>query len=500
MFEREIQFIYDFNSNKVKKIGNFIYIEQLKKIDIHPAILQYIIGEIDFLVFEDRQKLLKDSVFDYSIPSVSIHFKEIGEEVKRNKKFSINYIDKLIQHSSSFIVSYLCKPNWSLMKFIFDDDKEKSTAEVSQILNYLYYYPHIKKVLIGYFEKKKIKVIHPAEFKDLLDKISVAGLETNYPRIIDEAIDSICDFFNSGVFKKDVVPLKAVEYFLLDNKLDFQNKKLASNYNEELTTKVNANEVKDFLKKILMQKTEYIDENEDSTSEKFEIVQPNNEFNENQQKENRVNLDSNEKMFGEELETDSSDEPNSAPEAENQIFKEKVKDDNIQLEEETLQQFDINIDTSIEKNDGVISFEDSPQSSSKEIIQDNSSDSISNEEIINEQAYSKKIEAESENEMDLFADNFQKDKIIENENPIKNVKDNNFDISEILNDKKMSKILDVIFDYDVEDFSNTIEKVCKFKTQEEAFVFIDEICLKANLSSDSKEAKIFKSVISKFYS
>ncbi|MBD3829310.1 MAG: hypothetical protein IE890_02365 [Arcobacter sp.] len=81
--------------------------------------------------------------------------KAIGEEVKKNKKFSVSYIDKLIQHASSFIISYLCKPNWAMMKFIFEDEREKSTAEINQILNYLYYYPHIKKVISGYFEKKK---------------------------------------------------------------------------------------------------------------------------------------------------------------------------------------------------------------------------------------------------------------------------------------------------------------------------------------------------------
>jgi hypothetical protein len=125
MFEREIQFIYDFNYNKVKKLGSFITYEQLQHSDIHPAILQYISGEIDFLIFEDRQKLLRDSLFDYSGEEISNHFSKISEEIKKTKRFSQNYIEKLILHATSFTLHYISRPNWSLLKFIFDDEKKQ---------------------------------------------------------------------------------------------------------------------------------------------------------------------------------------------------------------------------------------------------------------------------------------------------------------------------------------------------------------------------------------
>jgi hypothetical protein len=154
MFEREIQFIYDFNYNKVKKLGSFITYEQLQHSDIHPAILQYISGEIDFLIFEDRQKLLRDSLFDYSGEEISNHFSKISEEIKKTKRFSQNYIEKLILHATSFTLHYISRPNWSLLKFIFDDEKSKSTLEVKQLFNYFYYYSFLKKVLVSFFDKK----------------------------------------------------------------------------------------------------------------------------------------------------------------------------------------------------------------------------------------------------------------------------------------------------------------------------------------------------------
>ena len=98
MFEREIQFIYDFSHNKVKNLGSFITFSELKSTDLHPAILQYISAEIDFYIFEDRQKLLKDSLFDYSGDTINTYFLHISEEIKKVKKFSQSYIEKLILH------------------------------------------------------------------------------------------------------------------------------------------------------------------------------------------------------------------------------------------------------------------------------------------------------------------------------------------------------------------------------------------------------------------
>ncbi len=79
MFEKEIEYIYKYNLNKIEQLGSFITYEQLVSTNIHPAILQYLSAEIDFLIYEDRQKLLKDSLFDYSGDKIIEHFTNIGE-------------------------------------------------------------------------------------------------------------------------------------------------------------------------------------------------------------------------------------------------------------------------------------------------------------------------------------------------------------------------------------------------------------------------------------
>jgi hypothetical protein len=60
----------------VNKLGPYFTYEQLITSELNPAIMHYISAEIDFLIFEDRQKLLRNSVFDYSGEKINQLFRK----------------------------------------------------------------------------------------------------------------------------------------------------------------------------------------------------------------------------------------------------------------------------------------------------------------------------------------------------------------------------------------------------------------------------------------
>jgi len=219
MFEREIKFIYDFNLNKISRLGPYFTFEQLASTEIHPAILHYISAEIDYLIFEDRQNLLKNSAFDYSGEKISYHFTQITEELKKTKRFAVEYVAKLILHASSFTINYLARPKWTLTRFVFDEEKHKSTNEIKQILNYVYYYKYLTKILVSYINTKKILSMNIGEFETLLNKADSIGVENYLPAILTNSLKSMAEFFNIGELKKHRIPLPAVELFVEEKEL-----------------------------------------------------------------------------------------------------------------------------------------------------------------------------------------------------------------------------------------------------------------------------------------
>jgi len=219
MFEKEIKFIGDFCFNKVRNLGNVFTLDKIIATGIHPAIVQYISAELEYMIYSDRRKLLQQSYFDYTGKEISDHFKKISSEIKRNKKISLEDSKKLIFQAVSFNINYLVRPKWSLTKLIFNDQPVISVEEMKMMLNYLFYYDYFKFVLTGYITKRNLVQISSTEFDLILNKIDRELLSSNQEQLIENSFTSIGDFFNIGGGDKNKISLTAVEIFFKEKNL-----------------------------------------------------------------------------------------------------------------------------------------------------------------------------------------------------------------------------------------------------------------------------------------
>jgi len=219
MFEKEIKFIGDFCFNQVRSLGSSFNLDKIISAGVHPAVVQYISAELDYMIYSDRRKLLQQSYFDYAGKEISDHFQKISSEIKKHKKISLDDSKKLIFQAVSFNINYLVRPRWSLIKLIFNDQPLISVEEMRMLLNYLYYYEYFKKVLNGYILKRNLTQISSTEFDILLNKIDNELINSNQHQVISNSFTSMGDFFNVGGVDKNRLPLSAVEIFCTEKNL-----------------------------------------------------------------------------------------------------------------------------------------------------------------------------------------------------------------------------------------------------------------------------------------
>jgi len=638
MFEKEIEFIYKYNLNKVKHLGSFITYEQLLTTNIHPALLQYLSAEIDFLIYEDRQKLLKDSLFDYSGDNITEYFSSIGEEIKKTKKFSFDYLSKLLLHATSFNTNFLIRPKWSLMQFVFENENEstKQIVEVKQILNYVYYYPFLKRLLINFFNKKRMVTLSSDELEELLNKIDKINYESNFDKVLDTAFNSIAEFIYAGELNNQKISKQFVELFLVDKSLDklkllIDEKFGFGNKNKFDIVKfknilLDAEESKiiedDILQEEQIEQSDITLENKsiqeiDDDFEKGEIEtdelpteEPNTEgqnesladepksflqshienieeevddFGEVKDKEleppeldedrriDEKNIDEIYELATEEEELNSYVEEDELPLARIEIDESsdplETKINNVIMDSEEDEQ-DTNEQSAVEEQEkGFIKLGSSITFSANDLVAklDDESNDIDNNEDNEGWASesSKKSESNFESNLETEEENNLFDFMLENPNSKimeeidslldeddENVMDfdnkateieeetepllfskeelegntnnrfessetsdesseetnstnkesyNLIDISKVLDNKKIPKIIEVVFDYDMEDFAKAIEEISEAKSEAEAYNIIDEIAKKAFVDSSIKEIKMFKNIISEFY-
>ncbi len=221
MFEEEIKIIADYYSSKTKTLGHYFNYLQLLSLDLNPALLHYISAEIDYLIYEDRKKLLKDSVFDYSGEKISYYFSQIADEIKKSKRFSSDFISKLIFHAVTFNTHFVARPNWTLSKFIFGNGENKTPGEIVQLLNYVYYYPFLPRVIKSFFSKKKLLSVSVGEFESLLKRIDEITIQENGEKFLIQAIDSSESIFNLPGKDEPTIPVKAIKLFTKEKNLNY---------------------------------------------------------------------------------------------------------------------------------------------------------------------------------------------------------------------------------------------------------------------------------------
>ena len=155
MFEKEIKFITDYSLEKIKSLGPYFTFEDILSVDIHPSITKYISAELSYLIFEDREKLLSSSIFDYSQPNVVKMLKSVDNELKKFKAISFEDIKQLTLQAVSFNANFIVRPKWSLLKLVYNEADSKNSEEVLLMLDYIYYHEYLRNIICEYVEKKK---------------------------------------------------------------------------------------------------------------------------------------------------------------------------------------------------------------------------------------------------------------------------------------------------------------------------------------------------------
>ena len=64
----------------------------------------------------------------------------------------------------------------------------------------------------------------------------------------------------------------------------------------------------------------------------------------------------------------------------------------------------------------------------------------------------------------------------------------------------MTKIIEVIYDYDIEDFAKTLDEISNCKNADDAHLVINETLTARRINRNSKEAETFRSIISEYFS
>ncbi len=171
IFESEIESII--NSVRARTIGESesITLGDLLASSVHPGIKSYFRAEVEKLLKSEREKELRSKRFRYSLPEALQLQEQMDLLLLHRYEFDQQEFDALLDEAVHFQFNYLCRPQYTLMNFLFENRRRISTADIERKLLYCVDYAYYREIIRRHFVDNGLAKITYEEFQSLLEKI-----------------------------------------------------------------------------------------------------------------------------------------------------------------------------------------------------------------------------------------------------------------------------------------------------------------------------------------
>ncbi len=468
MLEKEIKFISDFIINKIKDLGSYFTYDELFNSDINPAVLKFISAEVDFRIYEDRKKLLQNSLFDYSGSEIGKYFNLIGKEIKKSTKISYSDIRDAVHQAIAFNADYTITPNEALKNLFFDKKQERKVEEIKLMLNYVYYYPYMKDILNSYLEKKKLSKLSMSELTVILSEIDKELLTSEPEKVIDDVLNTLTDYYNIGSFDKRKISVNLIESYLKEKKLDKYLKNLKINILPGSKQKYGIGEIKTFLFS-----TTVIDE--ESRAEEEPVPVTDKSIIELEEEKESFDLSNEELKQSDEKEVEFDITEHNHLDA---LYNFNEEEDSIEAEDKE-------------------NIKDEKEKIEEELKSSNEFKTRGEEDAPIVKGKNEKINETGEINIEEAGQASEKERKVHKAESGKTLRKK--DIFSYLSNKEIEKIVGYIFNDDRDEFASAMEKIAESESYDEATEILKNIFKSYNVNPYSKDAIVLTNSVSNYF-
>lgn len=171
IFETEIESII--NSVRARTIGesDSITLGEFLASNVHPGIKAYFRAEVEKLLQKEREKEVRSKKFPYSLQEVMRLQQQIDLHLQHRYEFDQKDFDEMLDEAVHFQFNYLCRPQFTLMNFLFENKRRIPTADIERKLFYCVDYSYYREIIRRYIVDNGLAKITYEEFQSLLEKI-----------------------------------------------------------------------------------------------------------------------------------------------------------------------------------------------------------------------------------------------------------------------------------------------------------------------------------------
>lgn len=256
IFESEIEIII--NTVRGKTIGEeeTIRLRDVLASDIHPAIKAYFKAEVEHLLTLERENEVRSKKFPYSLPEIARLHKQIDLLLVHNYQFGQHDFEAMLDHAVHFQFNFLCRPQWTLLSFMFENQRRRQASEVERKLRYCVDYVYYPEIIRRYIEDRGFAEFTYEEFSTLLEKIDREIVATHSSVELALMARPMLKFIEAGQpiprsnNGEPMIPINAAIVFFEDKKLNDIKERLEVERDRNQIVDVTLRQLAGFIEKV----------------------------------------------------------------------------------------------------------------------------------------------------------------------------------------------------------------------------------------------------------
>ncbi|MEK7748517.1 MAG: hypothetical protein AAB269_00505, partial [Bacteroidota bacterium] len=226
IFETEIIAIV--NTVRGRTIGESesIRLRDVLRADIHPAIKAYFMAEVKRILNDERALELRSKRLPYELPETASLQRQIDIVLVHNYHFEQQDFESLVDEAVHFQFNYLCRPQWTLLNFIYGTQRKASASDLQRKLKYCVDYTYFPDLIRRYVEERGLAEITYEEFKTLLERIDREVVAQHSSLELARMTRALLGFVDAArqtppdEFEQPKLPINAAIVFFEDKQLD----------------------------------------------------------------------------------------------------------------------------------------------------------------------------------------------------------------------------------------------------------------------------------------
>lgn len=224
MFEQELENIQKITVNSTIGPLPSIALKTILESNIPANVKSFFRGEVEWLLYKEKQAERRSSKFNYLQEDVNLLQEQMDILLVYHYTFSREDFLKTLDTCVHFLFNYLCRPQWTLESYLFEEKNTMSVKELGLKFRFCGDYPYFWTILEKYLVGKNKTEIDREEAIRLLRRIDAEIVNSHSA---DDLAKMTLPFFEFISFVhqnalnggRGDLPTKALIYFFEDKKL-----------------------------------------------------------------------------------------------------------------------------------------------------------------------------------------------------------------------------------------------------------------------------------------